>query len=171
MLYTGKGMRNFLQHISMAVSRVGSSTAAFILAIIGVLVWLASGPYFHFSNTWLITITVITDVIIFIMVFSIQNTQFRDSKALQLKLNELISADKSARDTFIGLETLTDTELAALDNEFKQLLVKMDVHPAMHKLHEHIKKEKSKRPGFYEQAEEFMDNLLKPLNINGDSKK
>ncbi|HVW23400.1 MAG TPA: low affinity iron permease family protein [Candidatus Saccharimonadales bacterium] len=157
-------MKNRLQHISIAVSRIGSSTAAFLLSIAVVLVWLSLGPYFHFSEVWLIAITVISDVIIFVMVFSIQNTQFRDSKAIQLKLNELISADQKARDSFIGLETLTDGELASLDEEFKQLLAKMDDHSAMHRLHASIKREKARRPSFYEQAEDFMDKILEPLS-------
>ncbi|MDL2341960.1 MAG: low affinity iron permease family protein [Patescibacteria group bacterium] len=155
--------KNKLQRISVTVSRLASSTNAFLLSILAVLVWLATGPYYHFSNTWLITITVITDVVIFIMVFSIQNTQFRDSKAIQLKLNELIIADKKARDTFIGLETLADNELAALDDEFKKLLAELEVHPVMHKLHDTIKQEKAKRPSFYEQTEHFVDALFKPI--------
>ena len=158
-------MKNNLHHFSVTVSRLASSTNAFVLSIVGVLAWLITGPFYHFSNTWLITITVITDVIIFIMVFSIQNTQYRDSKAIQLKLNELISADKKARDTFIGLEALTDNELASLDNEFKQLLATLEVHPAMHKLHATIKNEKAKRPGFYAQAEHIVDALFSPLTI------
>jgi len=135
----------------------------FVFSVIGVVVWLGSGPYFHYSERWLITITAITDVIIFVMVFSIQNTQFRDSKAIQLKLNELIATDNKARDTFIGLETLTDAELAELDDEFKQLLERLPAHPAVNKLHAHIKNEKSKRPSFYEQAEHLVDSLLGPL--------
>ena len=158
-------MKNNLQHFSVTISHLASSTNAFVMSIVGVLVWLITGPYYHFSNTWLITITVITDVIIFIMVFSIQNTQYRDSKAIQLKLNELISADKKARDTFIGLETLTDNELASLDDEFKKLLTTLDVHPAMHKLHATIKKEKAQRPGFYQHAEHIVDVLFSPLTI------
>jgi low affinity Fe/Cu permease len=113
-------MNKNLQLISVTVSRLASSTYAFLLSIVGVLVWLVTGPYYHYSNTWLIIITVITDVIIFIMVFSIQNTQARDSKAIQLKLNELIIADKSARDTFIGLETMTDVELEKLDTNLNR---------------------------------------------------
>lgn len=157
-------MKHGLQKFSIMVSRWGSSNAAFVLSMAVVLVWLIAGPSFDFSDTWLITITVITDVIIFIMVFSIQNTQARDSKATQLKLNELIAADKKARDTFIGLEELTDNELSALDDEFKQLLSQLEVHPAMHKLHKTIKQEKAKRPSFYEQTEHFVDALLSPLN-------
>jgi low affinity Fe/Cu permease len=153
-------MKKFLQRISITVSRWGSSTVAFLLAIASVLTWLAVGPYFRFSNTWLIVITAITDAIVFVMVFSIQNTQFRDSKAIQLKLNELISADQKARDTFIGLETLTDDELMVLDDEFKQLLSQIEVHPAMHKLHQTIRDAKKQRPGIYEQAEHFMDGLF-----------
>jgi low affinity Fe/Cu permease len=156
-------MKKVLQHVSVTVSRWGSSTIAFVLAIVAVLLWLALGPYFHFSNTWLIVITAVTDAIVFVMVFSIQNTQSRDSKAIQLKLNELISVDQKARDTFIGLETLTDDELMVLDNEFKQLLSEIDVHPAMHKLHQTIRDAKKQRPGIYEQAEHFVDGLLKPL--------
>jgi low affinity Fe/Cu permease len=157
-------MRKSLQKLSVWISKLGSSTTGFVFSIAGVLVWLGSGPYYHYSQKWLIAITAITDVIIFVMVFSIQNTQFRDSKAIQLKLNELIAADKKARDTFIGLEALTDSELEALDGEFKQLLEHMDTHPAMHKLHATIKEAKAKRrPTFYEQAGRFVDSLLGPL--------
>lgn len=140
------------------------------MAIAVVVIWLIAGPWFHFSDTWLIAITVITDVIIFLMVFSIQNTQNRDSKAIRLKLNELIAADKTARDSFIGLETLTDDELAALDSEFKQLLAKLDVHPVVHKLQKKISEEKAHRPGFSEQAEHLVETILSPFNGNHDNK-
>ncbi len=157
-------MQNRVRNFSIKVSHLASTTAAFVLSMVVVLVWLVAGPRYHFSDTWLITITVITDVIIFVMVFSIQNTQARDSKAIQLKLNELIVADKKARDTFIGLETLTDNELEHLDDDFKKLLSKLEVHPAMHKLHTTIKQEKAKRPSFYKQTEHFVDALLSPLS-------
>ena len=146
------------------MSRASGSAAAFAVAIALVAVWLLFGPSSHYSNTWLIVITVITDVIIFLMVFSIQNTQNRDSKAIQLKLNELIVADKKARASFIGLETLTDDELAALDTEFKELLVKLDVHPVMHKLQKKINEEKTQRPSFSEQAEHIVGNILGPFS-------
>lgn len=135
----------------------------FVFSVFGVIVWLTTGPYFHFSDTWLIAITAITDVIIFVMVFSLQNTQNRDSKAIRLKLNELIASNKQARDTFIGLETLTDGELAELDSEFQQLLSKLDTPKSLHKLHSAVKQEKSKRPAFYAQAEHIVEDLLAPL--------
>lgn len=113
----------------------------------------------------------ITDVIIFVMVFSIQNTQNRDSKAIRLKLNELIAADKNARDNFIDLESLTDNELEIIDSEFKELLKKVDVHPAMHKLHAQIKQEKQKRPTLPAQAGHFMETLLEPFAPKHDDPK
>jgi len=156
-------MKNSFRHFSDKVSNWTGSTAAFMLATLIVLAWLLAGPSAHYSNTWLIVITVISDVIIFLMVFLIQNTQNRDSKAIQLKLNELIVTNQKARDTFIGLENMTDTELEELDAEFKKLLATLEVTPAMHKLHKHIKAEKESRPTFKDQAEHLVDALFSPL--------
>lgn len=164
-------MKNRFQHFSTKVSLWTGSTAAFALAILLVAVWLLAGPSLHFSNTWLIAITVVTDVIIFLMVFLMQNTQNRDSKAIQLKLNELIVADQKARDTFIGLENLTDTELTELDEEFRRLLSTLEVAPAMHKLHKHIAHEKARRFSLPEQAEHLMGALLNPFNSDSGHSK
>ena len=148
--------------LSQMVSRITGSPFAFVLAVIGVLVWLITGPYFHFSNTWLIAITTITDVIIFLMVFSLQNSQNRDSKAIQLKLNELIAADQKARDSFIGLEEMTDEELEELDRQFQKLLDELEQQPkVMHKLHSKIKSEKARRPSLYKQAEQLVDHIIR----------
>lgn len=144
------------------MSRYAGSTWAFALAIIGVLVWVISGPYFHFSNTWLIAVTAVTDVVVFLMVFSLQATQNRDSKAIQLKLNELIVANQKASNAFIGLESLTDEELGLLDEEFKELLRKVDAKPVMHKLHSKIKEEKTTRKGS-ERSGHFVSSLLNTL--------
>jgi low affinity Fe/Cu permease len=97
------------------------------------------------------------------MVFSIQNTQYRDSKAIQLKLNELIAADKKARDSFIGLESLTDEELAELDKEFQKLLSTIEGSSPLHKLHHSIKQAQTKRPSFYQQAGHLVDQLIKTV--------
>jgi len=149
--------------LSIKISRLAGSPIAFILAAAGVLIWLVTGPIFHYSNTWLLTISTITDVIIFLMVFSIQNTQYRDSKAIQLKLNELIATDKKARDSFIGLESLTDEELKELDGEFQQLLTDLDSPKALHKLHRTIKAEQEKRPSFYAQAGHLVTQIIKTI--------
>lgn len=152
-----------IHRLSIQISRWAGSPIAFLLAAIGVLVWLITGPIFNFSNTWMITIATITDVIIFLMVFSIQNTQYRDSKAIQLKLNELIAVDKKARDSFIGLETLTDEELSDLDHEFQKLLSTIEGTSPLHKLHHTIKQVKGKRPSFYQQAGHLVDQLIKTV--------
>lgn len=144
------------------------------MAILLVLVWLVTGPAYSYSDTWLIAITVITDVIIFLMVFSIQNTQNRDSKAIRLKLNELIASNQTARDTFIGLEELTDSELEIIDKEFKELLADKDDNHALHKLHKRIRAERTQRPAFSEQVGHqvghLVENLLSPFNGSQDKK-
>lgn len=165
-------VKSSITRLSNRISHWAGSPTAFVFAVIGVFVWLVTGPYFGFSELWLITITAITDVIIFVMVFSIQNAQNRDSKAIQLKLNELIAADRKARDAFIGLESLTDTELSQLDAEFQELLAKLEAAPpGIHKLHKSIKQEKAKRPGFYQQAEHLVAAMLGPLSGSPDKSK
>lgn len=152
-------MNNFFKHLSQKVSRITGSPVAFVLAFLSVIIWLISGPYAHFSNTWLMSIATVTDVIIFLTVFSLQYSQNRDSKAIQLKLNELISADQKARDSFIGLEEMTDDELEALDNQFQKLLKELEQPEIIRKLHKSIKHEKSKRPSFYKQAENIVEHV------------
>lgn len=164
-------IKDTLNRISLKISSWAGSANAFAVAILVVIAWLVSGPIYSFSDTWLLAITVITDVIIFLMVFSIQNTQNRDSKAIRLKLNELIIANKSARDTFIGLETLTDSELEVIDSEFKELLANKDENHALHKLHAKISEEKAHRPSFSEQAGHFVETILEPFNGNHDDQK
>src|SRR5258708_30233028 len=107
-------MKDNFQKFSIKISSWSGSTWAFALALLVIIDWGIAGKWFHYSDTWMLIITTVTDVIIFLMVFSIQNTQTRDSKAIQLKLNELIIATKQARDMFVGLENFTDSELAQL---------------------------------------------------------
>lgn len=157
-------MKNKFQHFATRVSHWTGSTNAFLLAFAVVVIWLLVGPRAGFSDTWLMTIATVTDVIIFLMVFLIQNTQNRDSKAIQLKLNELIIANKKARDAFIGLEELTDNELSELDDEFKRLSVSLEVAPSVRKLHTKINHERARRGGLYDQAGRVVDALLSPFS-------
>jgi low affinity Fe/Cu permease len=85
------------------------------------LVWAATGPLFRYSDTWQLVINTGTTIITFLMVFLIQNTQNRDSKAIHLKLDELIRAASSARNRLMDLENCTDEELATIETEFKKL--------------------------------------------------
>jgi low affinity Fe/Cu permease len=97
------------------------SAWAFAIAILALVVWGATGPKFHYSDTWQLIINTGTTIVTFLMVFVIQNTQNRDSKAVQLKLDELIRAIKGARNKLVSLEDLSDTELQKLEEEFKRL--------------------------------------------------
>ena len=96
--------------IAKATSREAGRAWVFIIALVTIIVWAVSGPVFHYSDTWQLVINTGTTIITFLMVFLIQNSQNRDSTAIQVKLDELIRVSK-ARNTFIGLEDLTEEEL------------------------------------------------------------
>ena len=86
-----------------------------------IVVWAATGPIFGFSDTWQLVINTSTTIVTFLMVFLIQNTQNRDAHAMQLKLDELIRAIKSARNSLIDLEEMSEDELRTLEEEFRKL--------------------------------------------------
>jgi low affinity Fe/Cu permease len=94
------------------------SAWAFAGAVLVILVWILTGPTFHFSDTWQLIINTATTGITFLMVFLIQNTQNRDSQVMQLKLNELIRAVHTARKDLVDLEELSDEELHRLQEQF-----------------------------------------------------
>lgn len=99
---------------------VGTSTA-FIGALILIIVWLLTGPIFGFSDLWQLVINTATTIVTFLLVFIIQNTQNRDAKAIHLKLDELISSSKTARNAMVDLEDLSDAQLDKLQEEFKKI--------------------------------------------------
>jgi low affinity Fe/Cu permease len=101
-------------------SMLGSAWA-FTAALLVIVIWLVTGPVFHFSNTWQLIINTATTVITFLMVFLIQNTQNRDAKAMHLKLDELIRAVKDARNELVDLEDLSDEELQKLEQQFQKM--------------------------------------------------
>lgn len=98
---------------------------AFVLALTVILLWIGSGPIFHFSDTWQLVINTATTIITFLMVFIIQNAQNRDARAFHLKLDELIKGVKGARTELVDLEELTDEELEAMQLEFRLLHEKL----------------------------------------------
>ena len=109
--------RLFAQHASV---RLGSAWA-FCGAVLVIVVWLITGPTFHFSDTWQLIINTATTVVTFLMVFLIQNTQNRDAKAMHLKLDELIRALKGARNQLVDVENLSDDDLKKLEEQFRRL--------------------------------------------------
>ena len=107
-------------------SMVLGSPWAFACAILVIVVWAATGPTFHFSDTWQLIINTGTTIVTFLMVFLIQNTQNRDAKAMHLKLDEIIRAVKGARNQLVDLEKLSDEELDKLEKQFEQLRKKAE---------------------------------------------
>jgi low affinity Fe/Cu permease len=102
------------------------SAWAFAGAVLVILVWILTGPTFHFSDTWQLIINTATTIITFLMVFLIQNTQNRDAKAVHLKLDEIIRALKGARNELVDLEELSDEDLKKLEQQFQRIRKKAE---------------------------------------------
>jgi len=111
----------FFHVFAEKTSRALGTPYAFALALLTVVAWALAGPAFHYGDTWQLTINTGTTIITFLMVFLIQNTQNREARTTELKLDELLRAMKEARTSMVNLEELDDKELAALEKEFRRL--------------------------------------------------
>jgi len=114
-------LSQILEQFSLKATKATGTSMSFILALSVIIVWGLTGPLFHFSDTWQLVINTSTTIVTFLMVFLIQNTQNRDGKAIQLKLDELIRALEGARNKLVDLEDLSDEELKKLQKEFERL--------------------------------------------------
>jgi len=114
-------MDQWFQKFAHTTAEVVGHSRAFLVALTVVLVWAVTGPLFHFTDTWQLVINTGTTIVTFLMVFLIQNTQNRDAHAVHLKLDELIRANRNARNALLGLESMSDGELAELQHEFETL--------------------------------------------------
>lgn len=104
-------MLRFFTAFSTKIAQLVGSYWAFLLAVIVVIIWAATGPMFHYSDTWQLVINTGTTIVTFLMVFLIQNTQNRDAKAMHLKLNELLVSLKRAHNELVDIENLDDEQL------------------------------------------------------------
>ena len=120
-----EGFRKF----SIAAAEVLGSPWLFVANIFLILLWLASGPVFQFSDTWQLIVNTATTVITYLAVFLIQNTQNRDAKAVHLKLDELISTVGGARNRLVDLQNLSDDELQDLQKQFQRLQQRAKQNP------------------------------------------
>ena len=111
---------NFHTFAGRASLLVGSKWA-FTIAVLIILFWGISGPYFHFSDTWQLVVNTATTIVTFLIVFLIQNTQNRDARAIHLKLDEIIHALKGARNEMIQIENLSDTDLETISKNFEKI--------------------------------------------------
>ena len=109
------------ERFSTSVTKATGSTGAFIIACTLVVVWAATGPVFHYSETWQLVINTGTTIITFLMVFLIQKAQNKDSLAIQLKLNELVAAHKFASNRLVNVENMTEDELKVIQKYYSRL--------------------------------------------------
>lgn len=114
-------MHAYFRKFAHATSTAIGTPYAFVIAVVAVILWAACGPLFGFSDTWQLVINTSTTIVTFLVVFMIQNTQNRDSRAIHLKLDELIRAMKTARNKLVDVEELSDEELERLENQFRAL--------------------------------------------------
>jgi low affinity Fe/Cu permease len=110
-----------LERISKWAARSTGSSWAFSLAVLVIIVWLATGPLFHYSDTWQLVINTGTTIVTFLMVFLIQRAQNKDALAIQLKLDEIVASLEGASNRLIDIEDLSEAELETLRDHFRAL--------------------------------------------------
>jgi len=114
-------MKELFRRFAHKTSEIVGSPLSFCLAVLIILAWGLSGPYYKYSDTWQLVINTGTTIITFLMVFLIQNTQNRDAKAVHLKLDELLRGVKGARTDLVNLENFSEDELEQLQKEFEHI--------------------------------------------------
>jgi low affinity Fe/Cu permease len=128
-------------------TRWTGSTTAFILAAASIVLWMITGPIFHWSDTWQLVANTVTTIVTFLMVFLIQRTQNKDSLAMQLKLNEVVAAIEGASNRLISIEDLSEEELRTLHTHYSKLAEMAKEHRLTdsHSIEEAEARHKSKR--------------------------
>ena len=114
-------LRVWFTRFATWAAQITGSPAAFLMSILCVVVWLLTGPLFRWSDTWQLIINSLTNVVTFVVVFVIQNSQNRDAAAINLKLNELILASAEARNELIDIEKLSQDELEQLYRRYEHI--------------------------------------------------
>ena len=128
-----------LERLSYSATKATGTSLAFMLALATVLIWLATGPIFHYSDTWQLVINTGTTIITFLMVFLIQRAQNKDALAIHLKLNEIVAAMEGASNRLIDVEDLSEAEIQALRKYYRRLIElarKDDVLTTTHSIEE-----------------------------------
>jgi low affinity Fe/Cu permease len=117
-----RAWNEWMSRFSHRVTLLAGSSTSFVIALVVVLVWVATGPAFGYSDTWQLVINTGTTIVTFLMVFLIQRSQNKDSRALHLKLNEIVAALDGASNRLIDVEDLTEEELETMQAHFGELV-------------------------------------------------
>ncbi len=128
-------MKKLFDKFSSRVTAATGSSTAFIGAFLVIIIWGVTGPFFNFSDTWQLVINTSTTIITFLMVFVIQQSQNKDTKALHLKLNELIACNKLASNRLIDIEDLTADEIELLKEYYVKLARLSAKEKSLHSTH------------------------------------
>jgi len=112
----------FLEKFSHQATIATGTSGAFVLAVLVIVVWVITGPIFHYSDTWQLVINTSTTIVTFLMVFLIQRAQNKDALAIHLKLNEIVAAMEGASNRLIDVEDLTEEELRTLHKHYAKLV-------------------------------------------------
>ncbi len=150
------GLGQLLERFSRKVTEATGTSSAFIIALLIIVIWIITGPLFHFSDTWQLVINTGTTIVTFLMVFLIQRSQNKDALAIHLKLNEIVAALEGASNRLIDVEDLTEAEIKTLHVHYQKLvaMAKKDIkltqshsieeaearHEVKHKKHRHSAK-------------------------------
>lgn len=130
-----RNKKSFFERFANKITAFTGSSQAFTVALSIVLIWAITGPVFNYSETWQLVINTGTTIITFLMVFLIQKSQNKDSKAIQLKLNELIAADERASNRMVDIEDLTEDELDRLHKFYEKLSELAEKEGNIHQSH------------------------------------
>lgn len=130
-----KDKANFFERLANKVSIATGSTPAILIAFGLVIVWAATGPIFHYSETWQLVINTGTTIITFLMVFLIQKSQNKESMAVQLKLNEIVAASEYASNRMVDVEDLSEEELKAIRKYYTKLKTMAQHDQSLQKSH------------------------------------
>ena len=111
----------FFEKLALRLTRFSGTTTAFVLALMSIVLWAASGKFFGFSEVWQLVINTGTTIVTFLMVFLIQRTQNKDSLSIQLKLNEIIASINGASNRLVDIEDISERELITLKKHYQKL--------------------------------------------------
>src|SRR5438132_13387134 len=117
-----KRLGQILERFSRKVTEATGTSTAFIIALLVIILWIATGPLFHFSDSWQLVINTGTTIVTFLMVFLIQRSQNKDALAIHLKLHEIVAALEGASNRLINVEDLTEEEVRTLKRYYDRLV-------------------------------------------------